>query len=353
MNKKIKLRKKGFILILTLWVLIIVLLIGLSFARRVQIQTKITKYHIDSMDARGYIIAIFNQICSEIVQDTDNEYDAYSEPWGREHSLWKDGLIIDSDGKPLNPQQIQAKGWVVDEEGKININTMDKSFILGVLSSKEFKFENINDVAEQIENWRLGVGKGFYIQDKGFSGGKGKPYSTVNEILWFPGITNKEMFGEDVNANSRLDPNEDDGDKSYPSDDGDGTLSRGLIDYFTIYSDGKININTAPKAVLLTLPMMTEMKVDELIRQRAGPDDIEGTDDDLPFTKTEELMDLHSISDVPEVEYNQMLPYITVQSNVFTIIAECTNEKTNLTKRITAVVKREKENLKCLSWKEE
>jgi len=44
------------------------------------------------------------------------------------------------------------------------------------------------------------------------------------------------VFGEDMNRNGMLDANEDDGRKSLPVDNMDGTLDRGLYPYITVYS---------------------------------------------------------------------------------------------------------------------
>jgi hypothetical protein len=343
---------RAFILILTLWVLVILSLIALSFAHRVVLYTKIAKYHVDSLEAKANATAMFHLLCSEIIEDT-NDYDAYSDAWGKAHSIRDLETVSPGVGTPRQAEAMQVKGWVVDEQGKINLNTAAMATIKRVLEYEDFNFTDPNAVAENLVSWRIGTGRGFYIPDKGFSGTKGHPYSSINEILWFPEITLKDFYGEDANANGRLDPNEDDSDVAAPPDNADDTLQGGLIDYFTISSNGKININTAPKAVLLTLPMMNETKVDDLIRRRAGLDGIEGTEDDNPFKTVEEIMDLSSISSVRDLEFNHLSPLITVKSDAFTIIAECYVPQTGLMKRIAAVVLRNGDSLKCLSWKEE
>ena len=43
------------------------------------------------------------------------------------------------------------------------------------------------------------------------------------------------LFGEDVNKNGILDPNEDDGEKSFPRDNQDGKLQRGWSAYLTLW----------------------------------------------------------------------------------------------------------------------
>ena len=54
------------------------------------------------------------------------------------------------------------------------------------------------------------------------------PLTTLDELLLVKGFTARIVYGEDANLNGLLDPNEDDGDASFPPDNGDGVLDRGL-----------------------------------------------------------------------------------------------------------------------------
>ncbi len=62
------------------------------------------------------------------------------------------------------------------------------------------------------------------------------PISSLDELLLVAGVTPRLLYGEDANRNGVLDPNEDDGDLSNPSDDSSGTLDRGWLPYLTLYS---------------------------------------------------------------------------------------------------------------------
>jgi hypothetical protein len=52
---------------------------------------------------------------------------------------------------------------------------------------------------------------------------------------------------------------------------------------------GKLNINTASLKTLQLIPGMDEASAEAIIRQRAGPDGIDGTDDDAPFQNIGEI----------------------------------------------------------------
>jgi general secretion pathway protein K len=59
---------------------------------------------------------------------------------------------------------------------------------------------------------------------------------------------------------------------------------------FTLNSnDAKIDINSASRDVLLALPGFTEPLADRFLQMRRGPDDIEGTEDDVKFANEQEV----------------------------------------------------------------
>ncbi len=67
--------------------------------------------------------------------------------------------------------------------------------------------------------------------------------------------------------------------------------SVGLVDLFTPVSSGRININTASAAVLqLISPLIDPLIAGEIIKLRAGPDGVDGTEDDTPFRNPGELI---------------------------------------------------------------
>ena len=63
----------------------------------------------------------------------------------------------------------------------------------------------------------------------------------------------------------------------------------GLKDVFTPISAGRININTADANVLQTLPGVDAQVAADIIKQRAGPDGVDGTEDDTPFRNVGQL----------------------------------------------------------------
>ncbi len=83
---------------------------------------------------------------------------------------------------------------------------------------------------------------------------------SVEELLMIKGWTKSMVFGGPAPR------------------DGDPPLA-GLAALSTVWGDGRINVNAAPREVLLTLPTVDETVADDIIRQRT-PENTEGTIDE-------------------------------------------------------------------------
>jgi len=100
-----------------------------------------------------------------------------------------------------------------------------------------------------------------------------------------------------------------------------GGSSAGLVDLFTTISAAgtAVNANTASAAVLQLLPGMDAALAQSIIETRAGPDHTDGTDDDIPFLTTGELINVPGLT--PEL-MGVMRPYLVVTSSIFQITVE-------------------------------
>jgi len=63
----------------------------------------------------------------------------------------------------------------------------------------------------------------------------------------------------------------------------------GLVNLFTPFSSGRININTADANVLQLLPGVDANTADSIIKYRGGPDGIDGDADDTPYQNASQL----------------------------------------------------------------
>jgi type II secretory pathway component PulK len=117
---------------------------------------------------------------------------------------------------------------------------------------------------------------------------------------------------------------------------------------FTIQStEPKININWASRDVLLALPGFTEGLADRFISLRRGPDDIEGTDDDVKFTNLQELQ--IALGFRPD-QFNELANLLTVNDSVVRVVS--VGKSGAVTRTVRMVILKQGNGIRLLSWKE-
>ncbi len=116
------------------------------------------------------------------------------------------------------------------------------------------------------------------------------PLSTLRELLFLKSVSRAAYTGEDTNRNAHLDDNERDGSLSAPLDNEDSRLDLGLLDLFTACGTDRLNINTVSPAILNALGGLDDPPAAQLLlSHRAGPDGVPGTEDDVIFTRPEDI----------------------------------------------------------------
>ena len=114
-------------------------------------------------------------------------------------------------------------------------------------------------------------------------------------------------------------------------------------EYFTLTDDerlpGKINLNTASRTVLETIPNLEPTVADSIYNDRVTNGDLLG------------VGDLLSRNIVTEDQFQQVAPYVTVQSHVFRIVSTG-QTPSGLRSTLTAVVDRGGDRPVVLDWRE-
>jgi len=155
---------------------------------------------------------------------------------------------------------------ITDEASKLNLNTATDGQLLKLVETVvtgQEEEDNLDPraIVDAIVDWRDGDSKptgeagdteeAYYrALDKPYRVKNG-PFSTVEELLLVKGVTGQVLFGEDFDRNGLLTPNEDDGDKTFPPDNQDGILNRGLFPYLTVMSyDNNTSNDNRPRVFL-------------------------------------------------------------------------------------------------------
>ncbi len=124
-----------------------------------------------------------------------------------------------------------------DEGAKLNVNVATRAQLANIPGMSP-------DVVDAIIDWRdtndnvegLGAESDYYTnRSMGYRPRNG-PFRSIAELELVAGCWPKYVRGEDWNLNGRLDPNEDDGPRSFPDDKPDGRLDAGWSQYLTALS---------------------------------------------------------------------------------------------------------------------
>lgn len=306
-------REKGSVLILTLLVITTLTVLTLAFCKESAQALKLAAHAKDCHQAYETARSGVNLALAMLHQDNNRDMDSLHEAWARfGKEPFPDGL----------PEGVLFTGTIIDESGKININALinGEGKIDGQREAQVRRLFRALDLGEELVecllDWldaddaqRVGGAESDYYE------GLPSPYRCPNGPLITPGqlFLVKGMIG--VN---------------------DRDAHRGLLNYLTIYSDGKVNINTAPKEVLACLMDKTDTSIAEAVVAFRRDGD---------FASKE---DLRRVPGVDDVLYRRIEPWITVRSSAFGI--ESQGQCRGAEGKIRAIIQRKGKRPRFVYW---
>lgn len=273
--------EKGSAIVTVLWVLALLSLSAAAFSFSARIGL-LTAYNLtQGIKARAIAEGGVEAAISELLGDLDTKVDTLKEDWhGAEESFREielgegyfsvvyDNLENDS----------QASYGVVDEASKINVNTAGREILANLPGMSLGLADCILDWVD-LDSFAREAGA-----EDGYYGTLADPYQarnakcvTVRELLLVKGIGEQILYGEDTNGNGVLDPNENDGETSLPSDNADGKLDRGLMPYVTVYSydfnkdkngNKRLNLNSAGEKEIKEKLKVNDEEAKQIIKYR-------------------------------------------------------------------------------------
>jgi|CXWL01.1.fsa_nt_gi type II secretory pathway component PulK len=152
---------------------------------------------------------------------------------------------------------------ITDEASKLNLNTATESQLHTLVAAAlgESTETDPQEIVDAILDWRDGD-----EEPRGETGDtertyysalakpyrvKNGPFDTVEELLLVKGITPAILYGEDFDRNGLLTENEKDGDRTFPADNQDDILNRGLYAFLTVISnENNVANNNRPRTYL-------------------------------------------------------------------------------------------------------
>jgi hypothetical protein len=150
-------------------------------------------------------------------------------------------------GRPLVPQTTDIRYGLVNESAKIPLHRRRVLFQGNPAEQRErlSALPNMTPtLADAILDWidadgeprEGGAEADYYLALPTPYSPRNAPPRTIGELLLVRGVTPHLLYGEDANLDGILNPNENDGDRTWPPDNADGVLDLGWFPYLTIYS---------------------------------------------------------------------------------------------------------------------
>jgi DNA uptake protein ComE-like DNA-binding protein len=322
---KAKKSQKGSVLILVLIVLTLLSSMALQAAYQINQSNRLIQIVKRRFENSHLTMGKVFKVVEELILDGQDEmYDSKQDAWRRKYMLGENILALRA--KNLDRENIaKYQTYIIDEESKINLNTSDVETLRRLFN--QFKGVKSNELAQEVIVYREAKEEF-------------KKFYSKFELLQMKNLKRDVFLGEDLNENGLLDSNAQDAGQTFPEDNNNGVLDFGIKDYLTIYGDGLVNINTASRNVLISMPNMTEELVDVIVQTR----------EKKPFEKLQELKDVNIIT---EKVFLNISKWAKIKSDWYhvSVTLEDLNEKR--VKSISAIIDRSnEEDNKIASWSE-
>ena len=299
---KLRTRKpsSGIALILAMIAIFVLSSLAAGLALSMKVETRLAQ-NADSEQQLLWLgrsgVELARYVLSQQLTIPNEPYDSLNQIWaGGPGSLASSnsplcGLSLDH--YPVGEGTVTVK--IVDLERKLNINSATPDVIQEALNLMGVDANDISVVSDSIEDWidnddlpRVAGAESDYYQGLPLPYyAKNAPIDDLSELLLVKGIT-REMY-EGTSATNRVTSAFEHklGFGQAPGQPPDYLF--GLKDIFTPVSSGRVNINTADANVLQVLLNGDATTAEAIMKARAGPDGVDGTDDDTPFRSPGDL----------------------------------------------------------------
>jgi len=307
--------QKGMALVMTLLILTLLVVTGLELNRAVRVEASLAGNFRD-LTQSSYVAQSGVEIARLLIQNDNPAYDGLNEQWAQFESLSALSQMLFSEGL--------FSGRIVDENSKLNPNGLIDRFG-NVDPKKKTQMERLlvfleydPSILDAILDWLdpddqrrpQGEEKDFYGKRKIPYGTKNGAMDLLGEMLLIRGIDASMLYGSKERS--------------------------GLRDFLTVYSDERLNINTAGLIPLMCLSPEVDRTMAQAVLDARR---------EKPFQRAEELRTVPGWGAV----YPRISTEVTVQSTTFSVEMIGTYREARTV--IQAVLKREGPRTRILMWK--
>lgn len=271
--------QRGIALMMVLWALTILMVIVLSFSFMAGTETHATLAFKEGIEHKFLAEAGIERGIMELAYRRQNFNVEGAE-------IWK------TDGTPYTVQM--GSGYytvkITDENGKVDINAASDVILKNLFLNLGISNEQADTIVDSIMDWKdpddlhrlHGAESDYYMSLPNPYKAKNANFDSLEELQMVKGITPEILYGR--------------------------AGQKGIIDYLTLNSKNRlINVNAAPKEVLMAIPGMTQELADSIIAFREGV----------------EIKSMADVQGLLGANYAAMSQYITTGSmgNTYTIEA--------------------------------
>ena len=292
----------GIALIIVMIAIIVLSILAAGFAFSMKVETKLAR-NANSEQQLLWLgrsgVELARYVLSQEASVAGEPYDALNQFWAggpggpAETNSPLAGIPLDN--YQIGDGTISVK--IIDLERKVNINTANPQMLQQVLNLMGVNADDASVVSDSILDWidadddprPAGAESDYYQGLNPPYYAKNAPIDDLSELLLVKGVTPEMYWGSNSTnhiAAAFQHPKLGFGNSPFQAPD----YPFGLVDIFTPVSSGLININTADTNVLQMIPGVDAATAQNIVQQRAGPDGIEGTDDDTPFQNVNQLV---------------------------------------------------------------
>lgn len=343
----------GIALVIVMLVVFILAAIAGGFAYSMRVEMRLARnsnYDADLewLGRSGVELARF-VIAEQAKIPNEGSYEALNQKWAGGLSQNTNSSISDIslENYQLGAGTISVK--IIDQERKFNINLADDAIIRqALLLMMGVDASSFPEVVDSILDWidldndpHLGGAESdYYLGLTPAYTAKNGLIDNLSELLLIKGITPEMYWGTGAGDHPvtlfHQPPR-----KLLPGDQ--PSFPVGLVDLFTTMSSGRININTASVDALQMIPDIDLNTAQNIIKLRAGPDGVEGNEDDVPFRNAGELVNVPGLS---RQTVQQLTRYCDVHSHTFEVQVDA--EINGAHRKFTAVLRRSNTNVQDL-----
>jgi general secretion pathway protein K len=321
-------RRSGIALIMVLLVIVMLGILAGGFAYSMKVETTLARRasfdpEMEWLGRSGVELACY--VLGQGSVGIAASYDALNQKWaggtGDTNSVVSE---IPLDNYPLGNGVLSIK--IIDLDRKFNINVADEVILRQALILVGVDAAATPAIVDSILDWRdpdsarhpMGAEADDYSSTPNFGYppyfAKDGPIDDLTELLLVRGVTPAMFWGTSGGSYSTSLP------RVLPASQSkfdEPVYVVGLVDLFTPLSGRLLNINTASATALQVLPTIDENVAQAIIQARAGPDGVEGNEDDMPFRSPQEVA--YRVPGFDPAAAAQLSRYFTVRSLVFEV----------------------------------